>query len=351
MIDSLPSVLGVTARKLERWRQAGLIPATTQTRGGVRGSASSYPPETAAQVAELSRILKSEDSLDHAMLRLFMRRYPVRLKSLKTLYLDLFAALSRLDSLQAPDGSRASRSGLARTVRFRLRKLASPRETADVLMHGVFAQVLEVFRSGDLSLEWDYNGSQTAELKHATGIALAETDAIHQGRTLLPEVATGELERSLSLVSHRGLEAALRRATLPALERARDQWRHVLALLADLGELTSSPAGHRRDVAGLEAVRKLARDEVLTALFVPFWLGAREMMKRAGIEIAPLWDPATPEGSEHAEFFSLLARLARSTSLPVSSETLAEALQTAPAELRAEFDSWLERAPERTVLV
>src|SRR5665647_1069400 len=97
LIDSLPSVLGVTARKLERWRQAGLIPATTQTRGGVRGSASSYPPGTADQVAELARLLREDHDLDHALLRLFMRRYHVRLVSLKTLYFDLFAALSRLE--------------------------------------------------------------------------------------------------------------------------------------------------------------------------------------------------------------------------------------------------------------
>ena len=306
---------------------------------------------TAEQVAELACLLKEDDDLDHALLRLFMRRYPVKLESLKALYFDLSAALSRLEAAEPSPGSRAARNGLARTVRFRLRKLASPRVPADELLRSVFAQALEGFRAGGVSLEWDWDGSQTAELKHATGIALAESDHLHEGQTLLPEIATEELEQSLAVASRRSLEAALRKATLPALERARDQWRHVLNLLADFGEVASSSAGRRRDVAGLEAVRKLAGDEILTALCVPFWLAARAMLRRTGIEVDPLWEPTTPEGREHAELFHLLAQLVRSTSRPVNADALAETLAAAPEELRAEFESWLARAPQRTVLV
>jgi hypothetical protein len=355
LIDSLPRDLEVTPRKLERWRQRGLVPETAKMRGDVRGSASSYPPGSVDQVAELARMLKNEDDdLDHALLRLFMRCYPVQLDALKTLYFDLFAALSRLESLRPPEGSRASRNGLARTVRFRLRKLASPRLPADELLRSVFAEVLEAYRSGEMILEDDDehgDESLTREFKVASGLARAETDPIHEGASLLPKVSQAELERSLGVISQRSLEAALRRATLPALERARDQWRHVLTLLADFGEVASSAAGRRRDVGGLEAVRKLAGDEVLTALFVPFWLAVRAMMKRAGIEIDPLWDPTTPEGREYSEFFGLVARLARSTKSPVTNDALEEVLAAAPEELRAEFAAWVARASERTVIV
>lgn len=340
----------MTPRKLERWRQRGLIPRTIPSRGGERGSASSYPEGTAAQVAELAGMLASDNDLDRALLRLFMRRYPVRLEPLRQLYLALFAAMGSLDAPEKPLRGRAARSGIARTVHFRLRRLASPRLPANELLRSVFAEVLEAYQSGGLGLEDDWEGSLTNEVKAATGIDRAEADVIHEGETLLPEVAAEELERSFGAASQRSVENTLRRATMPALERARDQWRHVLRLLADFGDVASSAAGRRRDIAGLEAVRKLADDELLTAVFVPFWLAALAMMKKAGVEIDPLWDPESAEGREHREWFDLLARLARSARMPVTNDTVAEALAAAPEELKAEFAAWLDRSAERTVI-
>lgn len=353
LIAALPPDLKVTPRKLERWRQRGLIPETNPQWGDVRGSTSSYPPGTVEQVAVVARMLRDEDDdLDHALLRLLMRHRPVKLESLKELYVDLFAALARLDDLKPPPGSRASRNGLARTVRFRLRKLASPRLPADELLRSVFAGVLEAYRTGAGMLldDEDSDESLTREFKVASGIDHAETDPIHEGASLLPKVSQDELERSLSVISQRCVESTLRRATLPALQRAADQWRHVVTLLADFGEVASSAAGRRRDVAGLEAVRKVAGDELLTAVFVPFWLAARAMMKQAGIEIDELWDPESPQGREYGEWFHLLARLVRSTTKPVTNDNAAEVLADAPDELRAEFAAWFDRSSERMAI-
>jgi hypothetical protein len=351
LLDALPSELGVTPRKLERWRQHGVIPDTIPQRGGERGSMSRYPSGSADQVAELARILADDNDLDRALLRLFIRRYPVRLESLKQLYFDLFAALARLEASRAsPSDSRALRNGLARTVRFRLRKLATSNVTADELVRSVFAQVLEAFRGHGFGLDWDYDGDLTAELKRASGIDSAESDVIYEGQTLLPAVTTEELDQALKVASRRNLESVLRRASYPALEQARDQWRHVLTMLADLGTVASSAADRRRDIAGLDAACKLAGDELLIAVFVPVWLAAQTMMKRAGISPDSLWDPNSPKGCEYAELYHLLARLARTTKLPVDNERLPAAIAAAPEELRTEFVAWVERAPERSFL-
>jgi hypothetical protein len=355
LIGSLPVGVQVTARQLERWYQAGLIPKPEARWGEVRGSISRYPAGTAEQVTELVAILKKGRRLDHAMLRLFMRRYPVHEKALKAIYLAFYGrftsdadALDQAEQLVGKLEPRMSRDGFARTIGFRLRKRVTASLPIDSLVKGVIAQTLAAFLSG--TLDDDYEGTAVAEIRAACGVDSMETDPIGNHGPLLPRLSDEEVKDMVTAVSLDAVVRAARGASWADLAEAREQWVHTVRLLSDLAEV-SRRTGRKRDYAGLALFRKVARDEILLGLFVPAWIALAEALRVRGVALDPLWDPATPQGREYAELFHLLAKLARSTSMPVSNETLPKAMAAAPEELRGQFAAWVERRHERTILV
>ena len=144
---------------------------------------------------------------------------------------------------------------------------------------------------------------------------------------------------------------AVRQATFDDLAKARDQWVHIIRLLADLSEVARS-VHNRRDIAGLAMMRKAARDELQLALFTPCWIVLRDYLDNVpDFELDPLWDLSTPVGREYGEWYALMGRLARCSPRPLRLDALPEAIEKAPEDVRQAFHGWVSRRDERVVLV
>ncbi len=84
----------VTARKLERWRQAGCLPARpVEHRAGLAGSVSANPDGYVDQVLAISAALRGGLALRRVPIALFADGYPVELDALRSAYLDLVGSL------------------------------------------------------------------------------------------------------------------------------------------------------------------------------------------------------------------------------------------------------------------
>ncbi|MEU4245718.1 hypothetical protein [Actinoplanes sp. NPDC026619] len=83
-------VLGVTSRKLERWRQAGAAPDIEQESHGRAGSATRWPPHTGRQIAALVGLLKQQLPLRHCPLVLYHLGYPIDFGVLRAGYLEMY---------------------------------------------------------------------------------------------------------------------------------------------------------------------------------------------------------------------------------------------------------------------
>lgn len=372
LVSALPTSCNVTPRQLERWRQKGLIPEAELERLGAPGTISSYPDWVVEQVVELVGILKKDRRLDHALLRLFMRDRWVDEEHLKARYLSFYgkivtaAGLDSADSV-AEDGEvgdaldaaetvveRAgptwlSRDGLARTLRFRLRKLATE-TTVDVLVKGVVTQFLTGFFGGRLWIDED----AVVELRAAAGVTGAETDDVLGHGPLLPHLSDEDVTEMCSAYRLTEVLAAVRESSLADLRVARDEWVHKVRLLANFETYAACMHG-RRDLAGLGLLQKVARDEIMLALFVPCGIVLHNKLEGWNVELDEVWDPTTAKGREYGQLYALAAQLIRSSDR--TGKTLfrngdrAGAIARAPEEVRKAFYEWGERRNERTVLV
>ncbi|MBS2545508.1 hypothetical protein KGQ19_01360 [Catenulispora sp. NL8] len=87
---------GVTARKLERWRQAGCLPARDHVHvAGVPGSRSTNPDGYVDQVMAVATLMRSGIKLVEGPIALFADGYPVRLEKLKDSYSHFLTWLKR----------------------------------------------------------------------------------------------------------------------------------------------------------------------------------------------------------------------------------------------------------------
>src|SRR5579884_1344381 len=84
----------VTARKLERWRQAGCVPARlVEHRAGLAVSVSANPDGYVDQVLAISAALRGGLALRRVPIALFADGYPVEFDALRSAYLDLVGSL------------------------------------------------------------------------------------------------------------------------------------------------------------------------------------------------------------------------------------------------------------------
>jgi hypothetical protein len=89
----------VTARRLERWRQAGCLPTRpAEHRTGLRGSASANPAGYVEQVLAISTALRGGLALRYVPVALFADGYPVELDALRAGYLALLADLRTIST-------------------------------------------------------------------------------------------------------------------------------------------------------------------------------------------------------------------------------------------------------------
>lgn len=98
-------VPGVTSRQLERWRQAGALPGISRESHGRAGTATRWPPSTAAQAKALVGLLGRRVPLRRCPLALFALGYPLDAATLRAGYLDLYEEIST--ALAGPSGDGA----------------------------------------------------------------------------------------------------------------------------------------------------------------------------------------------------------------------------------------------------
>lgn len=160
-------VLGVTARKLERWRQAGCLPPIEQRSLGRSGTVTAWPPGTAAQVVAVVRLLAIGVALAEVPLALFYLGFPVRTDVLRSAYVRLYGALGaqireitdgvaatddpldRADALAQILANRAGRKSTVRQLEPRLRRsIKGKQRNGGASARSLLADVLTATASG-----------------------------------------------------------------------------------------------------------------------------------------------------------------------------------------------------------
>ena len=143
-----------------------------------------------------------------------------------------------------------------RTIRARLVTRATKTLHVDALVKSVVTRLLTAFLSGELID--DYEGNAIAEIRAATGALRMENDKILGQGTLLPHLTDDEVKEMCTAVSLGAVVQAVKRSSLDDLAAARDQWVHIIALLANLSEVAHS-VHNRRDIAGMAMIRRAAK--------------------------------------------------------------------------------------------
>lgn len=349
----------VNARQIERYRQAKLLLRHKVVHPGRGMGTISYAPEGAVErVIEVRAILDGRRNLRDALFVLFMRGREVDEDALKVAYRSFFSDVvsyfrklalrdrrapknpSSLDIAEAV-GRRwarwARRSDLANDIRKRIAQVAG-KETVDALAATVATQFVYAFLEGDLTLSVDdrmtpAHVAMHLELDAASGMNGLAKDTILGHGPMTPDVPVDAFGKELAAINRRAIRQAIDEASLVDFEAARDEFIFLIGLLSDLSKVADS-AESRSDVAGLRSARAVPKDEAMLAKAVPVWMVIKNRLVADGIEVAPLYDPSTPEGQHHAKLFSTLAQIVNTASLPLRPENMARIVAEAPDEVR-----------------
>lgn len=332
LIDELERDHGVAVspRQLERWRQAGVLGGPTVTHlGRGKGTSSAYPHSAAQRCVEIASLKAEHRNLRDVLLVLFFRRREIDLDAVRAAYVaqthgleDGIREVAELrPSEQPPEDAfdvaepaalaiaeRASKSPLASPVRRHLRS-AVPGASVDALFTGFLAESFTGFLTGEFV---DSSDALTGELKAATGLAAMEQGVVAGVGPLVPSIEKSEFGATFAAVTSETLESALADASHDELTQARDELQHLFSMLANMSAVASAVEGER-DVLGLEIVEKTVDSELLMAQIVPAWLVQRRRIHESGINLAPVFNPATDEGSAQAALMADAARTLGST--------------------------------------
>jgi hypothetical protein len=247
----------ISARKLERWRQAGCLPRRVPVhRPGLRGSTTVNSDRYVDQVIAVAHALRSGVLLRNVPVALFMDGYEIEPDVLKRVYLDLFSDVRALvaKSIEAAGGG-----------------LDDPLDVADLLtrigLEHVGGSQLAPFKRRARELAAKSGKPRRTEAQHllvaATSVMFSALWAgaapTPEGARTLAEVAgladgqDFELEaESLGEASFDLLEAAVREATPEQWVNARravDQLYRYARARKQLDELTLPP---KERLTGLE---------------------------------------------------------------------------------------------------
>jgi hypothetical protein len=84
--------IGVTARQLERWRKAGLLPTSTTTaHGRGKGKSATYPLHSMPLLQAIAKAHEKEKRLDSIAFRLLLASYPIDHRKVRETLLKLAA--------------------------------------------------------------------------------------------------------------------------------------------------------------------------------------------------------------------------------------------------------------------
>jgi hypothetical protein len=317
--------------QLERWRQAGLIPATERHGlGRGCGTSSRYPAGTAGQVVALMRQLEHDPRLLKAALPLFLARYPVRGDVLRRAYLGEIAGLRATLERQAvrwqagigKQDAESMASALAFALTHRrmtqdvrqrrqlmLSRLRNAHEwmpvddTPQALLEGVFTVLFYAFLSGRLM-------ACSEDVLYQAYVAFGYEEFATTTLALMGvrwRASYDALAAALPVLSLPSLTRAVMRMDETSFARARDDFQSFIDLLSFLAEAVSWLL--RVDLARIFALPRRKPSGIGLALVLPAMpaLGhvvGRERLHeyvRIAQEELPQWREAwallsTPEG-------------------------------------------------------
>lgn len=285
---------GVTARKLERWRQRGLIPrAKRRGLGRHAGSVSVLPDGACDQVEAAAKAVARYRSIDQALLVMFVEGWRVDEQALKAAYvrqLEEVTIWMRLqkpedgDALSGPEaGAAAVVKRMRRTKQGRAwrRRLTGGEESTDSVLLSAITALLHVFQTG--------NPSSTEALEEALragGVDRLWRDQLEDVGAIVPNrnSAVEEIVELLAGADVDGWVTAIKEATWDDLQSGLEAIRSMVDLFKTLSEMNETMLGNR-DAFGFGIFDGFSLDDPrMLASYVPVMMILRRRMGDTWVE-------------------------------------------------------------------
>lgn len=214
--------LPVSPREIERWRQAGLLPAPQRGYPG-RGSTSSYPDEAIRQAREIARLLKGGERLSEIAVPLFSSGYRLEEAVVKAAFKSAASRLEHVIRRRKPgagaiDTAEAAADTLLRSLRgdpqlaeWRDRVRDREDSTAAIL-HSVVVNLIHILLTGrpasEDGLQEFYDAAGISAMVEGMSVAFGEEVGVSDLDVLLPKFQLAEYRRLVDQFSLDELTAA-----------------------------------------------------------------------------------------------------------------------------------------------
>jgi hypothetical protein len=265
----------LTARQLERWRQAGWIEHPERHYPGRgQGSTSAYAGEAIAQAIALGEAVRRRYPLYKAVLDLFAACKPVSeaalrrafrefLSSIESGLRDLAGESAGGDVFDVAEGAALNLVGHAERQKFvrrwRRRAKGSP-ESASSVVQSALTNLFQLLLIGRAT-----SPEATDELLVVSGVAATWTDRSGHLGPLAPEGRPAQLNDVFGALRIASLAATADQATMPALLQARGDWEVTWELGQAAGYVLGQTTG-LPDAFGFGVARGVERSAALTAI-------------------------------------------------------------------------------------
>jgi len=320
----------VSPWQIERWRQAGLLPAASrQYPGRGSGSIASYPPEAVARVVEVAGLVRPRHPLSEVALILFARGRTIPSEVVKRAYCEWLDGLEKwLGSAGTPEARfELAETKAARMVPWvvgtktgrRMRRRAKGRpETAESVLLSAFTNLLLVLLGEDVP------DDALLEVLDVGGVTAMFRDTIG-GFGPIAEGPSQDLFRLIRRSNLRTLRASVTAASTDELFRL-SQVAASITRFAKPFTVAARALG-KRDAFGLAPMVEFGED-IDFAHGAAFLLLIKDLVASSdGTKVLTLMESRTP-------YFAALAALLRSLPKPVV-ERVAQGKPDALASLSA----------------
>jgi len=292
----------VSARQLESWRQAGLVPRpTVQHLGRGRGSSSRYPADAPARVAAAARAVRAHRRLHVAALALFGQGQPLEEHVVRAAYRRHYEHIGRLAAPDpvAPGGGDAGprdpwdfpsdpaeaaamaiiggvrRTRKGRRILRRARQIRDPNTGGPEAPESLLLSTLTTLARGALTGEADPSALQ--EMLLVTGMSEAMGERLGDLGPLSSPLDADEQAGLFAEVGPEAQRRAVEEASFAELARVRDRARDVLSFARAFTAVVSRTTG-LDGAFGFGPIAEWAADAdsdlAAAVVFVPILLAA-----------------------------------------------------------------------------
>jgi len=362
----------ITARKIERWRKADLLPRPRLIRLRRHGTRSEYPPETGKRLLALCRLRRRfPHDLDAIRFGLWYKRYLLPIDDVKRSMEQLLTPLLHALPLHAPDplataehlASQMQSKPLRSSSGQRLKRLRNTGEI-DTMVTAIFQLALGDVPGFTAHAEEEFGERSLAELfVDVLGLDRAQTDRIGEVKPWLPQ-DSNELARQfeeMAVGQFLSLPAqlqTLKDANSRQLAQARTD---LVRLLPGFKRATKAMEGmFGPNAFGFGLFRELPNDPVFLVLFLSLLVRLRTTPHSAGIdEIEATLQNSKPNYQRTLAFLKALRQehsaiakeiLTQTQELDLSDSHAFDRLQrifaAAHADYPGEFQAFFQRHPE-----